>query len=436
MKEDLLKANGPTQNIHSDEIQEILAVMPNWIMRWGIAFILFILILMLFFSAFIQYPDKLEGSMILTTKNPHHKLLARKEGYIDTLFVNDRDSVVFGQELLFLKDEVSLQTIRKLDSIIPSLINFQINSTDSIIVSLKEMRVTTELQVELVNLIDNLFQLKSESIWGYYEAEEAYLNQRIKHLQELIDFKKEEGKLLALDLIMAKENFRADSSLYADSVIAPQEFRKRSQDYFSKQTVFLAHKRSVQEAIISLSEISKNQIDLEKKKHDQLNDLLRKIGVSAIRVETFVRSWKASHLLISNEAGVIHFNRQLAPAVFVQSNEELFAIESNRNEIVAIANFKVVQSGKLKQGQEVILELDAFPAHEYGSLTGVLNELSFLPHEEQYRAEIRLPRSLTSSLGNPIPFKPEMSGKAVVICNRRSLLGRVVGRLSRSVNNE
>ena len=43
--------------IRSDEVQEILSAVPNWMIRWGITLIFGLIIMLVFISWFIKYPD-------------------------------------------------------------------------------------------------------------------------------------------------------------------------------------------------------------------------------------------------------------------------------------------------------------------------------------------------------------------------------------------
>jgi hypothetical protein len=48
--------------IRSEEVQEIISHMPNWIVRWGITVIFASLVVLLSISWFIKYPDILTAN--------------------------------------------------------------------------------------------------------------------------------------------------------------------------------------------------------------------------------------------------------------------------------------------------------------------------------------------------------------------------------------
>lgn len=51
--------SNPTDNLHlrSEEVQEIIATPPAWLVRWGITIVFILICLVLFLSFLIKYPD-------------------------------------------------------------------------------------------------------------------------------------------------------------------------------------------------------------------------------------------------------------------------------------------------------------------------------------------------------------------------------------------
>src|SRR5690554_8146366 len=104
--------------IRSDEVQEILSHVPNWMIRWGITLIFILLGLFLFLSWMIKYPDKIVGTTTLTTEQPPIKLITKTSGEIEyirfkkseTVYKNDEIAVIqstLTQEARnFLKEEI------------------------------------------------------------------------------------------------------------------------------------------------------------------------------------------------------------------------------------------------------------------------------------------------------------------------------------------
>ena len=90
--------------IRSEEVQEILSFVPNWMIRWGNALFLFLIVLLLTLSWFVKYPDIVIAQAVITTAVPPQKEYAKTSGKIDTLFVVDAQKVVVNQPLAIIEN--------------------------------------------------------------------------------------------------------------------------------------------------------------------------------------------------------------------------------------------------------------------------------------------------------------------------------------------
>ena len=70
---------------HSDEVDELLAQMPGWPLRWGISLMFGIVLLLLCLAWFIKYPDVIKGKITITTNTPPATVVARAGGPIHLL---------------------------------------------------------------------------------------------------------------------------------------------------------------------------------------------------------------------------------------------------------------------------------------------------------------------------------------------------------------
>ena len=54
-------------NIRSEEVQDIMSKIPNRLIRHGLAGMFALILMGIFLSWFIKYPEMIKGKMILTT---------------------------------------------------------------------------------------------------------------------------------------------------------------------------------------------------------------------------------------------------------------------------------------------------------------------------------------------------------------------------------
>lgn len=76
-----------TEEIRSEEIQELMGFIPKGIVRWGLTMIFMILSGIIIGSFFFKSPEIILAPMVLTTENPPVVLLSKSTGKIELLFV-------------------------------------------------------------------------------------------------------------------------------------------------------------------------------------------------------------------------------------------------------------------------------------------------------------------------------------------------------------
>ena len=57
-----------TLDVRSEEVQEILGMIPHWIVRWGIALFFVIIFIFIAGSFFIKYPEIINAPVVLLQK--------------------------------------------------------------------------------------------------------------------------------------------------------------------------------------------------------------------------------------------------------------------------------------------------------------------------------------------------------------------------------
>lgn len=97
---------------YCNEVQEIMGHIPNWIIRWGILVVAVVFLSIIVGCYFIKYPQVVDSSIVITTINPPSQLIARQTGLIDSLSVNNGDTVNEGDFIAGLKSSVNYNHIK------------------------------------------------------------------------------------------------------------------------------------------------------------------------------------------------------------------------------------------------------------------------------------------------------------------------------------
>ena len=113
--------------IRSEPVNEVLTVIPGWIIRWGMTVMLLVVFMLLFISWFIKYPDIITATTTLTSNNPPTRMKARVSGKVEKLFCHDGELVKKDSYLLILKSTAHADDVIKLKK---QLLDFYLQMQD------------------------------------------------------------------------------------------------------------------------------------------------------------------------------------------------------------------------------------------------------------------------------------------------------------------
>ena len=207
-----------SENIRSEEVQDILTKVPHWMLVWGNVIILLLLVLFFAFTWFIKYPDVISTEALVTSNQPPQKEYAQATGKIDTLLVKDNEAVNEGEVLAMIKNTASLKDVLLLKSVIDTIqVNGDVFSfpVDKLpILSLGE--ISTSYALFEKDYIDYTLNKALDPFSNQMSANhfsESEIQLRIKNLenQKYIDQQKFE---------LSKNEFKRNRQLYEKGVIS------------------------------------------------------------------------------------------------------------------------------------------------------------------------------------------------------------------------
>ena len=230
--------------LRSDEVQEILTDVPNWMIRYGITLIFAILLAILALSWFIKYPQVISGRAELTTKNPPAILVANAGGYIQEIHVEENQPVHKNQLIAELRNPIDQAVVDTLQSIIDS---FSLNDVEPLIEHLSTVGELGGAQNALNSLYTNLIEYEQVIHDESYRRTIRSLGDQVRFNRHLATLSENQTQLFQAELNAAREKFASDSVLYADGVIAKMTFFNNQSEYFAKRQALLnAQKAAIQ----------------------------------------------------------------------------------------------------------------------------------------------------------------------------------------------
>jgi multidrug efflux pump subunit AcrA (membrane-fusion protein) len=93
-----------TEQIHTEEIQDIISKPPAWLLRWGITCFFAVLLLIVGLSALVRYPDLVKTKLSINAVNPPKQVAALVSGKLVKLLVNNGQYVTVNQPLASIEN--------------------------------------------------------------------------------------------------------------------------------------------------------------------------------------------------------------------------------------------------------------------------------------------------------------------------------------------
>lgn len=387
-------------NLRLEEVQEILTNPSAWIVRWGITMIFMFTIIILVLSFIIRYPDFVTAKVIVTTKKPTERIVARYSGALEDIYIKNGDTVDAGQRLAVFRNTTHIEDVYTLKAILDTVrprsngLLFPIEATSNLVLG--------DVETAYIN-----FE-KSYVDYQLLKDLDPYTNQLSGNRKSLAEIKLrlqdqiKQKKVLEQEYKLKKREFDRYKRLYEKRTISQQELE-------SKNLEFLQIEKNISAMAISIS---------------QMREAISNAGQT---LKKSIRDWEYTYVLSSAIAGVASFQEFWGTNQFVSSGEVVFSIlPIERSSLVGQLTIPSQNAGKVTLGQKVLIKLDNFPYQQYGTLVGEVRHISISPNKEgNYFVYIALPNGTLTSYNRELPFDQELIGNAEIITEDLSVAERI-----------
>lgn len=426
----------------SDEVRELLGAAPRWIVRWGISVILISLILIIVGSSLISYNDIIPARVTVTTRVPPAYLEAKVSGKLTNIFVVSNQVVKEGDVLAEIENTADFNNVQTLYTRLKQLEIKRSATLDSVFDKFPSGLILGPIQPEYNNFIK---QYQSYVLFHRLESNQKELEVlaiQIKEHSSLLSNQQNQLKLFGEELALSLKAYVRSKSLYESKVISEQDFETATKTMLADKQRFESLKVSISNTQIAISNLRSQQTKLgivqveSIQSHDQL------LQEAIQRLKNSILSWEQTYLIKSPIDGAVTLFDVWNKYQNVDAGQILFTvIPEDLNEIIGKLTMPVRNSGKVKVGQKVIIKLDNYPYHEWGSINGRIVNISSVPKqgEASYTIYVDID-SLNTSFNRSLEFRQEMQGSAEIIAEELSILQRIFYQLRKilerkSINN-
>lgn len=409
--------------LRSEEIQEILTRIPNWMIRWGTIVVSGVVFMLLFATWFIKYPDVVSAQIVITTNIPPEKVVAKTTGKIETVLVQDKEMVLENTPLAIIQNTANYQDVfflkKQLETYSNSanfdfkqLKNIQLGDIESAFAGFHAAYIANELN-------DDLQPYKVEG--NAQNSESVQISTRLAILQQ-------QKSLNESELLLQKSDVNRYETLFNKGVISAQDFENKKLGYLQAEKSYRGLLSSISQLKSALIDNSKNS------KSTKINGTKEEVNLERNKTQAFyqlkkvIKDWELAYVLKSSVSGKVSFLQIWTANQTITAGDAVFAvIPTLEKGYIGKLKAPALNSGKIQVGQEVNIRLTNFPDSQYGMLNGKIKNISLTPDEEgNLRIDVVLPRRLETSYNKTIPFQQEMSGSAEIVTEDLRLTERLL----------
>lgn len=401
--------------LRSEEVQEILTRVPNWMIRWGSTLFLLLFVLVLALSWLIKYPDVIESAAVITTEIPPQKEFAMVSAKIDSIYVEDSQKIQKNEVLAVLENTANPQDVFYLKSII-----------DTIKISKNDFHFPMDnIPILFLGNIDQSFAI-FENSYSQYQlnkklnpfANEVLANQvSLLELQRRLSSLKSQYQISETELNFNNNDLSRNKILLEKGVISQQEFENKQLEVLSAERNFKSLSLNISQMREAIAVARNNSKGTEISRTREDIQLLKSTIQAFNQLKKAIKDWENTYVLKSEIVGKVSFLNYWNENQTVSQGDLVFTIlPTGNSKYIAKLKAPVRNSGKIEIGQQVNVKLQNYPDTEFGTLHGQVANISLTPDEEGfYLVDVQLPDDLITSYQKKIEFSQEMQGNAEII---------------------
>jgi len=416
----MTKKNRETEDMHSEDLQEIISKPPSWLLKQGISLVLLTVLLLFALSAFIRYPEILRNEMKITTDSAPKAVINKVPGNLVKIRVAEGEDVVPGQVLGYMESTAAHEQVLALMDTLTAMRRQGGTDTNGL------LRFTSATDLQLGEL-QGAYRDFHQAYLDYQSVKEGGLSlQRRKILEEEMENIAQQneriGQAYALqvrEVELAKAEFEKYRLLAEKKVISPMELQRQEALLLAKMQALpqseagILNNRAVSLARNrELAELD-GRIGEEKKKFAQsMNSLISE-----------AENWKQRHVLVAPSGGKVVYASVLQENQYLAASRDVFYIYAETGSYFGEMYLPQSAFGKIRAGQDVLIKVRGYPHEEYGYLRGKIERISDIPvRDSVFLSRVGIRREPKDAT---IRLKPGLLADADIITEDQTILYRI-----------
>ena len=416
--------NNQDIQLRSEEVQEILTAVPNWMIRWGNTLVLILLLMFLLMSWFIKYPDVVNTKIMVTTIIPPEKIIARSSGKFDAFLIKDNDTITKDTPLAIIENSANYKDVLFLKKKIDSL---KINYRDFYFpIEQMPLLFLGDIEMAYANFETNYTDLMLYKKLQPYSSEFSANKMSIKETKKRLQIQLSQINLYKKEIAFKKIDLERNKKLFKKGILSKREIEQKELEFLREKRAFQNLRASISNLKEGIGNSNKHLKVNEIKKVQEENKLLKKTIQTYHQLKKAISDWELRYVIKASLDGKVSLLKIYDKNQTVQQGDLVVTIIPILNsEYVGKIKAPILNSGKIKINQRVNIKLANYPNQEFGMLTGKIKNISLISDEDgNYLIDVSLPNNLITSYNKKLIFKQEMQGSAEIITEDLRLIER------------
>lgn len=411
--------------IYSEEVRDVLSAPPKAIFKWGNTILSVFILLLLFLSWFIKYPDIIRAEVTITTQFPPEKLVAKSSGRISKLFIENQKEIKENTPIAIIENAANYEMVFLLKNITDTL---KQKETFYFPLEKYEFYELGTIENAFTNFKNNYINYRQYLDYKPHQIDKS--SQIIESNQQYnrISILQQQISIATKELQLKKKELGRFEILFKKGIISAQEWESKQFDYLQQEKNQQALKTQLSQLKSSLNDLSRNM------QNTNVNELKDNVVLLQNTIQAFnqlkkeISDWDLNFVLRSSIKGKVSYFQVWSENQVVSVGEEIFSvIPTSRSNCIAKLRVAALNSGKIKNNQDVVIHLANYPDREFGILKGRLSAISLIPTKEGVLLlDAKLTNGLQTSYKKQISFQQEMTGTADIITEDLRLLERLL----------
>ena len=413
----------------NEEIQEILGTPPGWILRFGTLIFFIVIVVLIWLSYWIQYPDVVVSEIIVSFNDPPSKLISPKSGYLNKLHAVNNQKVKKGQLLISYNSEANYQDVL---SLYEKLLQVkQTNQSSILSLSFSENYSIGELQKYLFQFLDkqNQYSLRVKGISEVTNKSDK--QKQISSLENGIEYSTNLRDNLAVQIENTQIQLKNEEAMVKMDKLSQSELNKTRDKLTVLSSNLNATEAEIKDKQFKISNLRSDLVNLSVSSEKGREVALSEMNAAFVQFKSNVSQWISSHLIISPTDGMVQVtNKFLKSGQYVNKDEPLLIIiPPQSNKMKGIMNVPFNESGNIKRNQLVLVRLNSYPSSKFGIIQGKVASSSSIALEEDGKlvspVTVYFENGLVTTTGYKVPTKKELSGMARIITQNKRFIQRL-----------